>query len=59
MLSEAEASTPNPNPLFATQEVLRPMVSERAPLRGYVAPAAHLYDIPTEPGQVINLHSSE
>ena len=59
MLSEAEASTPNPNPLFATQEVLRPMVSERAPLRGYVAPAAHLYDILTEPGQVINLHSSE
>ena len=58
-MDEADASADNPNPFFATQEVLRPMVSERAPLRGYVAPAAHLYDIPTDPGQVIYLHSSE
>ena len=57
--SEVEESLPNPNPLFATQEVLRPMVSERAPLRGFTAPAAHLYDIPTEPGQIIHLHSSD
>jgi len=45
----------NPNPLFAAQQIARPLVSERAPLRGYVAPAAFEYDIETEPGQVVTV----
>ena len=43
----------NPNPLFAPQEIARPLVSEKAPLRGYVAPKAYEYDIETVPGQVV------
>jgi alpha-L-fucosidase 2 len=58
MLSEVEASAPNPNPLFAVQEISRPMISERAPMRGFIAPQAHLYDIATEPGQVITLRAA-
>ena len=54
-----EAEGPNPNPLFATQEILRPMVSERAPLRGFTAPAAYLYDIATEPGEVVTLRAAD
>ncbi|MBR5724720.1 MAG: glycoside hydrolase family 95 protein [Bacteroidales bacterium] len=52
-LSEAEG--PNPNPLFTPQEISRPLISERAPMRGFVAPEAHLYDIETVPGQVVVL----
>ena len=55
-LSNAEGS--NPNPLFAVQEISRPMISEKAPMRGFIAPAAHLYDIATEPGQVITLRAA-
>jgi alpha-L-fucosidase 2 len=55
-LSEAEGA--NPNPLFAVQEISRPMISERAPMRGFIAPQAHLYDIATEPGQVITLRAA-
>ncbi len=43
----------NPNPLFAAQEIARPLVSEKAPLRGYVAPKAFEYDVETVPGQVV------
>jgi len=43
----------NPNPLFAAQQIARPLVSERAPLRGYIAPQAFEYDVDTEPGQVV------
>ena len=50
---EAEGS--NPNPLFAPQEISRPLISERAPMRGFVAPQAHLYDFETVPGQVVVL----
>ena len=53
-LTEA-TSEENPNPLFAVQEISRPMISEKAPMHGYIAPAAHLYDIATEPGQVVIL----
>ena len=45
----------NPNPLFAAQQIARPLVSERAPLRGYVAPAAFEYDIDTVPGQLVTV----
>ena len=44
--------------LFAVQEISRPMISEKAPMRGFIAPAAHLYDIATEPGQVITLRAA-
>ena len=46
------------NPLFAVQEIARPMISEKAPMRGFIAPEAHLYDIATEPGQVITLRAA-
>ena len=49
------SSEENPKPLFAVQEISRPMISEKAPMRGYIAPTAHLYDIATEPGQVVVL----
>jgi len=55
-LREAEGA--NPNPLFAVQEIARPMISERAPMRGFIAPQAQLYDIATEPGQVITLRAA-
>ena len=55
-LQAVPAGTANPNPLFAAQEILRPLISEQAPLRGYAAPAAYEYDIETVPGQVVTLH---
>ena len=45
----------NPNPLFAAQEIARPLISEQAPMRGYSAPAAYEYDIETVPGQVVRV----
>ena len=54
-LAAVAAGTPNPNALFAPQEIARPLVSEKAPLHGYEAPAAYLYDIETVPGQVVTV----
>lgn len=48
--SLAEAKNSNSNPFFAKQEIKRPMVSEKAPLKGVSVPATLLYDIPTEAG---------
>ncbi|MBP5612500.1 MAG: glycoside hydrolase family 95 protein, partial [Bacteroidales bacterium] len=41
------------NPLFAYQEVLRPLVSVEAPLRGNDLAEIYEYDCATEPGQVV------
>ena len=49
------ASGTNPNPLFGSQEIARPLVSEKAPVRGYVAPEAFEYDIETVPGQIVTV----
>lgn len=47
-----EAKGTNPNPLFAKQEISRPLISEKAPLKGIELKNYYLYDIPTEAGQV-------
>ena len=40
----------NPNPLFALQEIARPMISSKAPLKGIDLRPVQMYDIATEPG---------
>ena len=40
----------NPNPLFALQEIARPMISPKAPLKGIDLRPVQMYDIDTEPG---------
>ena len=47
--------TENPNPLFSPQPILRPMISERAPMQGVKLPATYLYDFMTEAGQTVTL----
>ena len=50
-LSKAEGE--NSNPLFKQQQIARPMISEKAPLKGVELQSSHLYDCTTEPGQVL------
>ena len=44
----AETNSLNPNLLFAKQDVTRPLISEKAPLKGIEFKEYFLYDIPTE-----------
>ncbi len=48
-LSESKETTANP--LFTKQEVSRPMISEKAPLKGVELKKFYLYDVPTVAGQ--------
>ncbi|SHG01490.1 alpha-L-fucosidase 2 [Bacteroides luti] len=50
-----EAKGENTNPLFKTQEVLRPMISERAPLKGTQLTTSYEYDVQTQPEQIVEL----
>jgi hypothetical protein len=50
-----EAKGENSNPLFKTQEVLRPMISERAPLKGTQLTPSYEYDVQTQPEQIVEL----
>ncbi len=50
-LVEVKDGSDNPNPFFAAQEILRPLVSPKARLRGPEIPVAYLYDVETVPGQ--------
>lgn len=43
-----KANGANINPLFEKQEITRPLISERAPLKGIELKDYYLYDIPTE-----------
>ncbi|MBQ7214178.1 MAG: glycoside hydrolase family 95 protein [Bacteroidales bacterium] len=43
------------NPLFAYQEVLKPLVSVEAPLRGNDLAEVYEYDCPTVPGQIVTV----
>ncbi len=52
-LKEVSDGTENPNPLFAAQQILRPVVSPAANLHGPEVPYGYLYDMETVPGQVI------
>ncbi len=47
-LTKAEGT--NPNPLFAKQQISRPLISEKAPLKGIELKEFNLYDIQTEAG---------
>ena len=48
----AEAQGINENPLFVKQPVSRPMVSEKAPLKGIGLKEYKLYDVATEAGLI-------
>ncbi len=54
-LRKVKGGSVNPNPLFAGQEILKPLVSEKAVLQGNKLREVYEYDIATEPGQVIAL----
>lgn len=41
----------NANPLFGKQPIARPLISEKAPLKGVTLKTFYLYDISTEAGQ--------
>lgn len=58
-LKEAKVGSLNPNPLFTLQQIARPMISERAPLRGIELTKTYLYDLPTEAGERIILTSKK
>lgn len=51
----SEAKGSNPNPLFARQQISRPLISEKAPLKGIGLKQAYQYDVPTEAGQTYTL----
>ena len=46
-----ESKNDNPNPLFAKQHIARPLVSEKATLKGISLMKTYQYDVPTEAGQ--------
>lgn len=48
----AKAEGDNPNFLFGRQEISRPLISEKAPLKGVELKESYLYDVPTELGQI-------
>ena len=54
-LSDVKGDSVNENPLFAFQQIARPMISEKAPLRGVELRKVYTYDCSTEPGQTIVL----
>lgn len=43
----------NENPLFGFQPISRPMISEKAPLKGLALKASFVYDCPTDKGERI------
>lgn len=51
----SESKNDNPNPLFAKQHIARPLVSEKAPLKGISLMKTYQYDVPTEAGQTYTL----
>ena len=50
-----KANGENPNPFFAKQQIGRPLVSEKAQLKGIQLKEYYLYDITTEAGQTFVL----
>lgn len=51
----SEARGDNPNPLFGKQKISRPLISEKAPLKGVDLKTTYLYDLSTEAGQVYTI----
>ena len=54
-LVEVKGDTPNPNPLFPVQQVLRPLVSEKARLAGSTPRKTWVYDRQTVAGEVVKV----
>lgn len=52
-LKAVQADVENTNPLFKCQQIARPMISEKAPLKGIQLKNYYLYDCMTEPGQIL------
>ena len=50
-----EAIGDNSNPFFKPQQIARPMISEKAPMRGLSLKKYYLYDISTEAGQTYTI----
>lgn len=48
----AKAKGKNSNPLFGKQPIARPLISEKAPLKGITLKESYQYDIPTKAGQI-------
>ena len=53
-----KAEGDNPNHLFEKQEISRPLVSEKVPLKGVELKDSYLYDVATEAGQTYTFISS-
>lgn len=51
----AFAKGENPNPFYKIPDVKKPLVSEKADLRGVVLGDTYLYDIPTRPGETVTI----
>lgn len=51
----SEPQNNNPNPLFVKQQIVRPLISEKAPLKGISLKKTFLYDVPTEIGKTYTL----
>lgn len=54
-LKEVKEDKLNENPLFVSQQISRPMISEKAPLRGVELRKTYVYDCPTQAGDVLVL----
>ncbi len=52
-LKEVKDGEENPNPLFVQQKIARPMISEKAPLKGVTLRDSYLYDCPTQAGDTL------
>lgn len=56
-LTEVKAGSENENTLFTLQRISRPMISEKAPLRGLQLRDTYLYDCMTQPGERITIEA--
>ncbi|MFC0877844.1 glycoside hydrolase N-terminal domain-containing protein [Saccharicrinis sp. FJH2] len=56
-LKPVEPGTPNPNPLFYTENVKQPLISEKADLQGLQIPQTSLFDFETAKNGVYNFTS--
>ena len=52
-MSEVKERNDNENPLFTLQHIARPLISEKAPLRGVQLKNVHMYDCQTQIGETL------
>ena len=58
-LSTPEEQTPNPNPFYQSADIKKPIISEKASLKGFSTPKTYLYDFNTEKGQSYIFHNAD